>query len=397
MKTRPSDSASSPFFSRTGPVFFLTGIFFLNFVSRIILAPLLPAMEKDMGLSHGEGGSFFLYISIGYFAGLVASGVISARLKHRNTITLSAVAVGLALMGIGLSNGLYAVRLELLLVGAAAGLYLPSGIATLTSLIDPGHWGKAIAVHELAPNLAFIAAPLISEALLEWFSWRGVLVFLGGISLLTGAAFARFGRGGDFPGESPGFSACRGLFREKRFRVMVVLFSLGIAGTLGIYTMLPLFLVSFRGMEREWANTLIALSRIPGPVMALLAGWASDRLGTGRTMGGVFLFTGLLTILLGTVPDSWVVALVFAQPVIAVCFFPPGFAALSSIGPAGSRNVVIAFTVPMAFVLGGGLIPTGIGVMGDAGAFPLGIACVGVLILAGALPAVRTAWTPPQD
>jgi NNP family nitrate/nitrite transporter-like MFS transporter len=371
------------FGSQIGPILFLTTIFFLNFISRIILAPLMPAIEEDLGMSHGEAGSLFLLISAGYFISLLGSGFVSSRLLHKRTIIVSATAVGLALFGIGFTDSLWGTRMVLVLLGLASGLYLPSGIATLTSLISPRHWGKALAIHELAPNLGFVAAPLVSEVLLTWFSWRSVLMFLGGISVLMGIAFARFGRGGEFQGESPNFAAFKALFREPAFWIMIFLFSLGIGGTLGVYTMLPLYLITEHGINRNRANTLIALSRIPGFGMSFLAGWASDRLGPRRTMGIAFLLTGFMTILLGAAPAPLIVTIVFLQPIIAVCFFPPGFAALSSIGPPSVRNVAVSVTFPVAFVLGGGAIPIGIGIMGDAGSFSLGIAMTGGLILIG--------------
>ncbi|MBW2117985.1 MAG: MFS transporter [Deltaproteobacteria bacterium] len=371
------------FGSQIGPLLFLTTIFFLNFISRIILAPLMPAIEKDLGVSHGEAGSLFLLISAGYFISLLGSGFFSSRLLHKRTIIVSATAVGVALFGIAFTDSLWGTRMVLVLLGLASGLYLPSGIATLTALISPRHWGKAIAIHELAPNLGFVAAPLVSEALLTWFSWRGVLVFLGGLSVLMGIAFARLGRGGEFPGEPPNFAAFKALFREPAFWIMMFLFSLGIGGTLGVYTMLPLYLITEHGINRNRANTLIALSRIPGIGMAFLAGWANDRLGPRRTIEMAFLLTGFMTILLGAAPAPWITTIVFLQPIIAVCFFPPGFAALSSIGPPNARNVAVSLTVPFAFVLGGGAIPIGIGIMGDTGSFSLGIAMTGGLILMG--------------
>jgi NNP family nitrate/nitrite transporter-like MFS transporter len=169
---------------------------------------------------------------------------------------------------------------------------------------------------------------------------------------------------------------------------MMVLFSLGICATLGIYTMLPLFLVAQHGLERNWANTLVALSRISGMFMAFLAGWTTDRIGPRLTMSGVFLVAGSATVLLGALTGSWLVVMVFLQPVMAVCFFPPGFAALSAIGPASTRNVAVSLTVPVAFLIGGGAIPMGIGMMGDTGLFALGVSCAGGLILSGAVLAL---------
>jgi NNP family nitrate/nitrite transporter-like MFS transporter len=152
--------------------------------------------------------------------------------------------------------------------------------------------------------------------------------------------------------------------------------------------MLPLFLVAYHGLERSWANTLVALSRISGIFMAFLAGWTTDRIGPGLTLSAVFLLAGLTTIFLGVSTGSWLVVMVFLQPVVAVCFFPPGFAALSAIGPPKARNVAVSLTIPAAFLVGGGAIPLGIGMMGDAGFFALGISAAGGLILSGAILAL---------
>ncbi len=380
-----SNSAEPPKF-RTflGPILLFTNIFFLNFMSRIIFAPLLPSIQKDLGLAHVEAASLFLFVSVGYSISLLTSGFVSNRLQHRKTIVLSATAVGISLLAIPFCHSIWSLRGGLLLLGLASGLYLPSGLASLTALVNTKHWGKAIATHELAPNLSFFIAPLLAEGLMMWFSWRGVLVFLGGCSVLTGGVFALFGKGGDFSGVAPNFLSLKTLFMEKSFWIMMILFSLGICATLGVYTMLPLFLVAQHGLERNWANTLVALSRISGMFMAFLAGWTTDRFGPRLTMSGVFLMTGLATVLLGALTGSWLVVLVFLQPVMAVCFFPPGFAALSAIGPPSTRNVAVSLTVPAAFLIGGGAIPLGIGMMGDAGLFALGVSFTGGLILSGA-------------
>ena len=369
--------------SQVGSLLLMTGIFFLNFMSRIIFAPLMPIIEKDLGFGHGEAGSLFLLISLGYFATLMGSGFFSSRSTHRKTIIFSSMALGAALFAVSFSNTMWGIRIGLIMLGMAAGLYLPSGISTLTSLVRSRDWGKAIAIHELAPNLSFVVAPLLSEALLRWLSWRYILALLGIASVFVGLAFARFGRGGDFPGESPRPETLKILLAQPSFWIMVVLFSLGIGASLGIYAMLPLYLVMEREMVRSWANYLVAISRILSLGMAFLAGIVTDRLGPKVAMGSVLLGAGFMTLLLGAVPGFWMVLIVFLQPMIAVCFFPPGFAALSRIGPPSVRNISVSFTIPVAFFLGGGAIPAGIGFLGEAGSFDLGISLVGGIIMWG--------------
>jgi len=151
--------------SQICPLLLMTGIFFLNFISRIILAPLMPTIEMDLGIGHAEAGSLFLLISLGYFTSLMGSGFFSSRFTHKKTIIFSSMFLGIALLAVSFSNTLWEIRIGCIIVGLAAGLYLPSGISALTSLVRSEDWGKAIAIHELAPNLSFLAAPLISEAL----------------------------------------------------------------------------------------------------------------------------------------------------------------------------------------------------------------------------------------
>ncbi|MFZ0243832.1 MAG: MFS transporter [Desulfobacterales bacterium] len=375
------------FVSGIGPILLLTTIFLLNFSSRVIFAPLLPVIENDLGIRHGAAGSLFLLISSGYMLSLFGSGWVAAKLTHRRSIILSATIVGLALALIAAADRLATIRLSLFVLGLAAGIYLPSGIATLTDLIEQRHWGKAIAIHELAPNLGFVAAPLLTEALLLRLPWRAVILLVGAAGLLVGVTYARFGRGGEFHGTAPNVASIKSFTARPSFWTMVLLFSLGVSGTLGLFTMLPLYLVTEQGVERQLANSLVAASRLSGLFMAFAGGWAADRFGPRGTMTAVLLITGLMTILVGMVSGTPVLVFVFLQPLAAVCFFPAGFAALSRIAPSGGRNVAVSLTVPLGFLIGGGAVPLMIGFMGDHYSFALGISIVGACTAAGALPA----------
>jgi NNP family nitrate/nitrite transporter-like MFS transporter len=197
--------------------------------------------------------------------------------------------------------------------------------------------------------------------------------------------FARFGRGGEFQGEFVGYPSYLNILSKPSFWILVILFSLGISSTLGIYTMLPLYLVTDHGMERNWANTLIALSRIAGIAMTLIGGWATDRIGPKQILRMVFLLTGLMTIFIGFASSSWVGVAVFLQPLVAVCFFPAGLAALSMVSSPKERSIMVSLTVPIAFLVGGGGAPTLIGFLGDVSFFGPGIALVGGLILTGTI------------
>ena len=375
----------------------LTGIFLLNFLSRVVLAPLLPVIEKELSLDHTAAGAFFTMIALGYAMGIFGSGFISARITHRRTIALAAVACGCAFFLIAASHTLWMIRLGLFLVGVSTGLYLPSGITTITSSIQSAHWGKAIAVHELAPSLAYITAPLLVEALLIFFPWQAILALIGGASLLLGLTFLRLGPGGDFTGEAPTLGNIRLLTGRPSFWIMTILFCLAIASSIGIYSMMPLYLVAERGIDRSTANTLLGLSRIPLIAIALVSGWISDRIGPKPTIAAVILFNGLAAILLGALPGRWVVLMVFLQPMLTVCFFPAGFTVLSQIVAPRARNLSVSLTIFIAYLTGAGLIPTLLGIFGDAGMFGISFILLGCITLL-CLPLItRLDLTQPKN
>ncbi|MGZ3612297.1 MAG: MFS transporter [Thermodesulfobacteriota bacterium] len=384
-RTNSAANADVSFRSQLSPIFFLVEIFFLNFMSRIILSPLLPTVERDLKIGHEEAGSLFFLISFGYCIMLLGSSFISSRLNHRRTIILSTVVVGGALLFVGLSRQFWMVRIGLFALGMAAGLYLPSGIATLTELANPRHWGKAISIHEMAPNLSFVMAPLIAEMLLGFFSWQGIFTLFGIVSILSGILFSFFGKGGRFSGESLNISILRVILKEPSFWVIMALFSLGIGGTLGMFAMFPLYLVSERGMDQVWANTLVGLSRISPVGVAILSGWVTDRLGPKRALKVIFLANGIAIFLLGLASGSWMILLIFVQPTLASSFFPPGFAALSRIGGSNLKNIAVSLTMPVGFLIGGGMIPAMIGVVGQARSFSSGFMILGGVLAGGAL------------
>jgi NNP family nitrate/nitrite transporter-like MFS transporter len=343
----------------------------------------MPAIEQDLGLSHSQAGSLFLFASAGFFVAQVCSGLVASRFNHRGALIISALAIGVALVPFLFTHSLGTTRALMIMLGLATGLHMPSAMATITAMVSRQDWGKALGVHQTAPSVALVLAPLVSVGLLGVLSWQTILSSVGAVSLAAGVAFIFFGRCGEFPGEAPRPGVVKIILVQPSFWIMVALFSLAMGGGAGIYTMLPLYLVSERGFDPDWANTLLGLSRISGLFMTFVAGWITDRLGEKRAIAGALFMSGISTMLIGFAPDPWLVTVFFLQPAMTTCFFPPALSALSRIVPPYLRSVTSSLTTPLAFLVGGGVVPAFIGHMGETRTFALGIGLVGcVMVLA---------------
>jgi NNP family nitrate/nitrite transporter-like MFS transporter len=58
---------------------------------------------------------------------------------------------------------------------------------------------------------------------------------------------------------------------------------------------------------------------------------------------------------------------------------------LSNMSPVGIRNQVTSLTVAVGFLVGGGVIPGGLGMIGEVSSFQLGFIIAGVLFAGAAL------------
>ena len=123
----------------------------------------------------------------------------------------------------------------------------------------------------------------------------------------------------------------------------------------------------------------MGLANIAPVVTVFLAGWLTSRIGEKRMIGISLFLTGIVTVLVGVLSGVALKICVVLMAGLAVCFFPPAFAAVSRIVQPTYRSLATAFSTPTAFLLGGGLLPLILGYVGQAGHFSLGIIVIGGL------------------
>lgn len=361
-------------------LFLLTSVFFLTFLSRIIFSPLLPLLEKELEIRHSQGASLFLGVSIGYVVTILLAPFLSVRIGNRKTIACAGVGCGLMLVLFSFCHTLASCQIVSVCVGLMAGLYLPSGMATIVELAPASYLTRGMAIHELAPNLGFVIAPLISSLLVSFFGWRTGVQLLGWMFVLWGAGYGWYGYDCTRLQQPLNLRLACALFRRILFWRITLMLCFAVSSTIGIYSMLPLLLVNEQSMGTEEANTLVAVSRLGSIIMPLVGGWLGDRFGNGRIVVAVLFVTGLLTVPLGFLQEWRLIACVILQPLIAVMFFPCCFALFATLGEQEQKGMAISLGIPIGFLVGGGVLPLLIGTIGDLFGLRTGVMTVGVMM-----------------
>jgi MFS family permease len=355
-------------------------LWFLNFSTRTVLSPLLPIFEKELQITHALAGSVFLFLAVGYTSSLLVSNWITPRIGFKRSIATGFVILTGALLSLVFMKTYWGLGAIAFFLGFGGGLYLPCALPLLTSTIHPDRWGKAIAFHETAASSSLLAIPLLAAAALSLFHWKYLVVVLSGLCLAVTAVFLV--RSPDPRPTEEGKSSFSRVLRRRDFWIMAILWSFASAGGLGLYNLIPLFLVNEKGISIDLANSIFGLSRIGGLVVTFLAGFLIDRIGVRRVLllsllASGFSITGI------ALADSFplLVAMLVFQATFMPVFFPAALVTVSKLTNLGDRSAFAGATVAMGVVVGTGIVPTLLGTVADLWSFRSGMMVQGLLTM----------------
>lgn len=363
-------------------VLLLCLMFFTNYTARSVLGPLLVYIEEELGLAHAQATGLMMVMSLGFAFSLALSSFVVSVIKPRLVIVISAISTGCALLAMSQGQSLLFLQGAVLCVGAATGLYFTSAMAAMGSLVGRESWSKAIAMHELAPPISFIMAPLIAEAGIRLGgSWRSALMLWGCCCIAAGIIFILLFKGGEQRTDRPSWSGIKEIFKNPVIWFFAWCFTWGIAGEFAPFNVLSLHLSLERGLDTDYANKLLASTRLLSPFAVILGGILTPRLGTRRAMQLFFGLHGLALVSMGLPSLYLALPGMFLQPLMPAFAFPAIFSILPENFPLRQHPTILGLTMPFISYLGAGLTPKILGITGDHLSFSTGFVILGCISL----------------
>jgi NNP family nitrate/nitrite transporter-like MFS transporter len=362
----------------------LTTIIFLGMLSRLVFAPLLVHIKDEFDLSQSQAASVFLVIYLGYSSAMLLSGYLAARVRHRGCIIIALMCSAAGLTMAALSFSFAFMALGLGFIGIGSGIYPPSGMASIAAVISPAKRGLALSVHEMGPNIAFFAAPLVALFLYGRLGWRGILLVVVCLNLCAAFLYARRGSGGETFGKAPHFARLKAVIKMREVWFIFMLFSVAQCTLQGLYTILPMFLVVTRGLDPDFVNKLVSVSRISGVLLLPVSGTLVDMFGARRIILIVFTISGTATLFVGLTGGTALIISVIAQAALLTAFYPAALMIITNIGPAESQNVTFSVIISIAVFIGNGIMPMFFGWLGDKGVQSLGFFLLAAVVLVSA-------------
>jgi len=355
-------------------------LWFLNFSTRTVLSPLLPIFEQELHITHALAGSIFLFLAVGYTSSLLVSNWITPRIGFKKSIAIGFIVLIGALLCLVFTGTYWGLGVVAFLLGFGGGLYLPCALPLLTSTIHPDKWGKAIAFHETAASFSILAIPLLAAAALRFLHWKSLVVVLSGLCLAVTVVFLI--RSPDPRPKVEEKSPFSRVLRRRDFWVMGTLWGFAAAGGLGLYNLIPLFLVNEKGVSIEVANTIFGLTRIGGLVVTFLAGFLIDRIGVKRVLLLSLLASGFSITGMALAENfPLLVTMLVLQATFMPIFFPAGLVTISKLTTFSDRSAFAGAVVAFGVVFGTGITPTLLGTVADVWSFQVGMMVQGLLTM----------------
>lgn len=165
--------------NRVAIVSLLTGLNFLNYLDRFIVAAVLPEIQKDLKLSNFEGGLLATVFLLGYFVTSPMFGILGDRMSRKRLIAFGVFTWSVATFASGLAGNLYLLLVARAFVGIGEASYATLAPTIIDDVSPPDKKGKMLAIFFLATPVGSALGYLIGGMIQKQYSWH-VAFFVGG-------------------------------------------------------------------------------------------------------------------------------------------------------------------------------------------------------------------------
>jgi MFS family permease len=390
--------------SRAPHIRLLGAVSAAHFVSHyyiLVLAPLLPFVRAEYGVSYTEIGFAFAAFNIVSAALQTPAGFLVDRLGARILLIAGLVIGACAFIAAGLIDSFWVMVAMFALAGVGNTVYHPADYALLSHHVPSDRIGQAFSIHTFAGMLGSAVAPASLLMMQSLWGWRGAFIGSGILGIAVAALLVAMREGPETvvpqpmqPAGTDKAAAGLRLLLSPPILLNLVFFALLAMMSGGTYNYSVVALGALYGTPVTTANIALTgnltLSAIGVLVGGVLVG-RTTRHATVATLGlaGIALFIALVAQV-----DLGSLALVAAMSAAGLCsgiIMPSRDMIVREVTPPGSFGKVFGF-VTTGFNIGGIISPLIFGAIMDHGSPRL----VFVLVAAFSLIAIMTVATRPR-
>jgi FSR family fosmidomycin resistance protein-like MFS transporter len=291
-----------------GKVLAISATHFMHDCYTAFLAPALPLIIENLGISYGMTGLLAVIQRIpSLFNPLI--GIIAERPVMRYMVIFSPAMTAVFMSLIGVAPGYIFLAIVLFFSGISSTLWhIPTPV--MVKHLSGKRTGKGMSYYMMGGELARTAGPLIILGVISLWGLEGTWKMMPFGFVASFVLYLNF-RSANFKPSSSSRHHLEGSYWKifLRFSAAFALtggytfFQAGMKASLTYY--LPTFLTS-QGNTLHYSDLALTVIQLSGAVGALFAGTISDKIGRNRTLFIVSMVTPLLTLLFLNLEGLWI-------------------------------------------------------------------------------------------
>lgn len=347
-----------------------------------MIAPLLPKMAADFGMSIAAVATLVVAFTLALSLSSPLTTLASGRLNRRDTLLLAIGAFTAANLMAACATGFTSLLVARILMAVAAGLYVPNANALAGALAGAARRGRALAIVSGGMTIAIALGLPLGAVVGHTWGWQATFL---AVAVMGALAFAGILGGIDRKDAGTGTAATP----AERMAVMQQphvrrLLAITLFWSLGAYTAYP-FIAPYLSAVLMFGESGISATVTLWGVFAALgvftSGIITDRLGANRvartSLALLALSFWLMAAATTLVPTTarWPVLLAVAVWGFSVwAFFPAQMARLIAAGQPAQAPVALSLntsTMYLGFSLGSAL---GAGILHSGALWGIGLA-----------------------
>jgi MFS family permease len=158
---------------------------------RFGYSAILPAMQKDLGISSAAAGSLASWNLAGYMVMAAIGGLLASRFGARLVVGIGSLVAAAGMVLTGLSTGIATAAAARLLTGLGGGAVLVPSVALMSSWFGARQRGMASAIVSSGSSLALVITGPVVPAIISAggvHGWRMAWYFFAALTCLVGIA-----------------------------------------------------------------------------------------------------------------------------------------------------------------------------------------------------------------
>ncbi|MBN9530603.1 MAG: MFS transporter [Alphaproteobacteria bacterium] len=379
-------------------VFLALGTFAIG-TEGFMIAPLLPTIAADLGMSLSATATLVVVFTLVLAASSPVSTVLTATMRRRDTLLLAMLIFTAGNLIAGFSSSFGMLMVARIMMAVASGLYIPGANSLAGVIVPASKRGRALAIVSGGMTIAIALGLPLGAIVGHAFGWRTTFMavaIMGLVAIVGILSGIRFDAGSDIAVAS--FSQRIGVARRP---AILRLLGVSLFWAIGAFTAYPYiapYLKAVLGFGAGPISATVSMWGIAAAIGVTVGGALNDRFGSNRVVFGSLVALSLaFAAMAGTtlLPAGHATVIVLAA--IAVwgfsvwSLFPAQMARLIAAGPASEASVALALntsTMYFGFSIGSAI---GAVIIAMGAVWPIGAMAALAEIAALALDRLRAA------